>query len=137
AHDDGVDVLMPQPGVGERAIDGPAAETRNAHVGPARLVMRLSAPDDGDRPLHVHLRSVPSTQRTFCWRQWPCAACAMARRVPGTVRSPARPESWRKTSPSRMRPVLITRLPHSPPPARLLPAPPPTPSPPTPPHHTH
>src|SRR5262249_54547839 len=116
ADHDRVDVLMLQSGVGERAIDRLAHEPHDADVGAARAVLRLSDADDGDGPAHDHLRSVPSTQTTFCCRQCPCAACAMARLAPDTVRSPAVPDSWRKTSPRRTSPVLMTGSAQSAPP---------------------
>src|SRR5438876_3809328 len=117
---DGVDVPVLEPRVEERAVDGLAHEPGDADVGTPRGVLRLSDAQDRRLPAHVHLRSSPSTQTTFCWRQWPWAPCAMARRAPATPWPSARPASCRNASPSRMSPAIITGLPTSGPPDGLI-----------------
>src|SRR5207249_7594847 len=117
---DGVDVPVLEPRVEERAVDGLAHEPGDADVGTPRGVLRLSDAQDRRLPAHVHLRSSPTTQTTFCWGQWPWAPCARPRRTPATPWPSARPASCRNASPSRMSPAIITGLPTSGPPDGLI-----------------
>src|SRR5262245_25732169 len=124
ADDDRIDVPVVESRVEERAIDRLAHEARDAQVRAPRGMVRLSDADDGDRPLHVHLRSAPRTKKTFCCRQCPCAAWASARRAPGTACAPARPAICLNTSPRRMRPPIMSGCPQSGPPEGFTAGPP-------------
>src|SRR6185369_5711472 len=120
ADDDGVDVLVLESSVEQRAVHGFAHQAGDAHIAAPRGVMRLSDANDRHRTLHDHLGALPSTQMRLCCKQCPCVAWAMARRAPATARVPARPESWRNTSPRRMPPVIISGLPQMGPPDGLI-----------------
>src|SRR5262249_37522124 len=95
-EDDGVDVLVTQPRVFQRAAGGLAQEAGQRHVVALGGVLGLSDPDDAAAG-----HACPSSTATrFCCRQGPLVAWATARRArPSRIRCAAAP---RRVSPATM-----------------------------------
>ena len=119
-----------RPASSSALVDRLAHHLGAVHVGRPGVVMRLPDADDGYGPLHVHLRSVPSTQTMFCCRQCPGAACAMPRlRARHGALAGAAARAGGSPRPAACKPVIISGLPHSGPPDGLTTGPSPAPLP--------